>query len=168
MRLISISFLAAISAISSAANAADENPCPADLICASKPETVVSGLQDAGFRAKLEKDKTGDPMISSEASGYEFEIYFYGCEKGQNCAELQFQTTFMAEADNTPDYANAWNTSKRFIQASVDQQKLQLAYDISTVGGVNKANFTDTTQWWAAMLGEFAVFVKEQKALVKK
>ena len=168
MRLISICLLAATAGISNTANAADENPCAAGHICASKPETVVSGLQEAGFRAKLEKDKTGDPMISSEASGYEFEIYFYGCHKGQNCAELQFQTTFIAEAENTPDYANAWNTSKRFVQASVDQQKLQLAYDISTVGGVNQINFTDTTQWWAAMLGEFAVFVKEQKALAKK
>jgi hypothetical protein len=168
MWLKSIILRAGIVIISTTAQAADENVCPASLICASKPETVVSGLQEAGFRAKLEKDKLGDPMISSEASGYEFEIYFYGCEKSVKCSSLQFQTTFIPEPDNTAEYANAWNANKRFIQASVENQKLQLAYDLSTVGGLNQQNFNDVAEWWAAMLGEFAVFVKEQEALPKK
>jgi len=154
--------------ISFSGSARAQDDCPAGLICASKPETIVSGIQDAGFRAKLDKDKTGDPMISSEASGYKFEIYFYGCDEGKNCSSLQFAANFDAEDDNTPEYANAWNTKKRFIQASVEDKKLQLAFDITTTGGLNKENFTDVAEWWSTMLGEFAVFVKEQKALSAK
>ena len=51
--------------------------CPAGLICASRPETVAVGVQDAGFRAKVDKDDAGDPMIYSEASGFKFQILFY-------------------------------------------------------------------------------------------
>lgn len=155
--------------VAAPSNAADENPCPKDLICASKPETVVSALQDAGFRAKVDKDKLGDPMISSEASGYIFDIYFYGCEKNQKCASMQFKVEFKPEDDNTPVYANDWNANYRFLQASVnDKKELQLAYDVSTVGGLNKANFTDIVENWASVLGDFSIFVKEQTAKAKK
>jgi hypothetical protein len=160
MRLIAL--LMAFFFASSAANAADESNCKAGLICASKPETVVKALLDEGYRAKLDKDKTGEPMISSQASGYDFDIYFYGCEKAINCSSLQFQTTFSAEFDNTPAYSNAWNAKKRFIQASVEDQKLSLAYDLTTIGGLNAENFADVVDWWSMMLGEFSVFVKEQ------
>lgn len=150
-------------------DAAAEVACPEGLICASKPETVAKAMQEGGFRAKLDKDKTGDPMISSEASGYEFDVFFYGCEKAKDCSSLQFHTSFVAEPDNTPAYANAWNSTKRFVQASVnDKQILQLSYDVSTIGGLNQVNFIDVTEWWSALLGDFAVFVKEQKALSTK
>uniref|UniRef100_UPI0037CC2593 YbjN domain-containing protein n=1 Tax=Sphingorhabdus sp. TaxID=1902408 RepID=UPI0037CC2593 len=139
--------------------------CPAGLICASKPETVAVGVQDAGFRAKVDKDDAGDPMIYSEASGFKFQILFYECDKGKECSSLQFVSYFGAEDDNTPEYANAWNAKTRFIRASVEKKELQLAYDITTTGGLNKANFTDVLEWWSAMLGEFALFVKEKKAL---
>lgn len=154
--------------VSCSANAVDSENCGAGLICASKPETVVEAIQAAGYRAKLDKDKGGDPMISSEASGYDFEIYFYGCEKSKDCTSLRFQTTFKAEPDNTPEYANAWNNKKRFIQASVEDQALTLGYDLTTVGGVNVKNFEDVASWWSEMLGDFAIFVKEQDAAAAK
>ena len=108
---------------------------------------------------------TGDPMIYSEANGFKFQILFYECDKGKDCSSLQFVSYFGAEDDNTPEYANAWNAKTRFIRASVEKKELQLAYDITTTGGLNKANFTDVLEWWSAMLGEFALFVKEKKAL---
>jgi hypothetical protein len=160
-------FLAA-SIFASSANAADDAACKAGVICASKPQSVVEAMQSAGFRAKLDKDKEGDPLITSEASGYDFEVYFYGCEKSVNCSSIRFQTTFKAEPDNTPEYANAWNAKKRFIQASVEDQMLTLAYDLTTVGGVNAQNFEEVAGWWSDMLGDFAVFVKEQDAAAKK
>jgi hypothetical protein len=147
--------------ISFSGSASAQDECPTGLICASKPETVVGGVQDAGFRAKLGKDSAGDPMIDSEASGYTFQIYFYDCEKGKDCRSLQFVADFEADDGNTPEYANAWNVKHRFIQASVNEKELQLAYDITTAGGLNKANFADVLETWSTMLGKFAVFVKE-------
>lgn len=49
--------------------------CPANTVCASDPETVVAALTTAGYKAKLSKDKTGDPTIESAASGYEFSVF---------------------------------------------------------------------------------------------
>jgi hypothetical protein len=162
------SMFLAITLASATAQASDEASCKEGLICASQPETVLNAIKEAGFRAKLEKDKLGDPMISSAASGYNFEIYFYGCEKAKQCSSLQFQSSFSAEPDNTPAYANAWNSKKRFVQASVEKQELQLSYDVSTIGGLNTENFADVVGWWSDMLGEFAVFVKEHEAPAKK
>lgn len=155
---------ATLIAISGAAHSADDGVCETGLICASDPATIVSAMQEEGYRAKLGKDKGGDPLIRSEASGYEFEVYFYNCVEGKNCKTIQFYTGFIAEDDNTPAYANKWNAQNRFIKAYANEKKeLALEYDITTVGGVNKRNFADTLDWWASMLGVFANFVKEQK-----
>jgi len=160
--------VAASISLSGAAYSNDDNICEKGLICASEPATIVAAMQEEGYRAKLEKDKRGDPIIRSEVSGYEFEVYFYGCVEGKNCTTIQFYTGFSAEDDNTPAYANKWNTEKRFIKAYTNEEKeLLLEYDISTVGGVNKRNFADTLDWWATMLGEFSQFVKAQKPATK-
>ncbi|MFN3452461.1 MAG: hypothetical protein ACK4ZE_09925, partial [Sphingorhabdus sp.] len=64
MKLTTLILAAAIlTSFSSGARA--EGACPTGLICASKPESIVKGVQDAGLTAKLGKDETGDPMISS-------------------------------------------------------------------------------------------------------
>lgn len=161
-------FIAIAVTVFFSSSASADSKCPDGLVCASAPETVVKAMQEAGFRAKLDKDKTGDPLISSEASSYAFDIFFYGCENSKNCTSLQFQTSFGAEEDNTPEYANAWNTKYRFVQASVKKKELQLAYDVTTEGGLTKANFQDVANWWSSSLGEFSVFVKEQKVIDKK
>jgi Putative bacterial sensory transduction regulator len=115
-------FIAIAVTVFFSSSASADSKCPDGLVCASAPETVVKAMQEAGFRAKLDKDKTGDPLISSEASSYAFDIFFYGCENSKNCTSLQFQTSFGAEEDNTPEYANAWNTKYRFVQASVKKK----------------------------------------------
>jgi Putative bacterial sensory transduction regulator len=144
--------------------ASDAEPCDTNMICASSPKTLVKALQNEGYKAKLEKDTDGDPKITSSANGYSFSIYFYGCEKSTKCDSVQFNAGFKPEDDNTASYANAWNTKKRFMQASVnDQKELELRYDVTTAGGLNKRNFADVVDWWATMLSEFSTFVDEQK-----
>ncbi len=63
------------------AHAKDTDACGTNMICASDPQTVVDALQREGYRAKLNTDSIGDPMISSAATGYNFDIFFYGCEQ---------------------------------------------------------------------------------------
>lgn len=144
--------------------AADKEPCATDAICASKPQTLVEAMQAAGFRAKLGKDNQGDPKIDSAAGGYDFQIYFYDCENSEKCGSVQFYLGFSAEDDNTAEYANKWNVLKRFATLSAnDKKELVLRYDLSTVGGLTKANFTDAVEWWATMLDGFNQFVKDEK-----
>lgn len=146
------------------ASAIDTEPCGAGLICASNPQTVVNALQEAGYKAKLSKsESTGNPRIESAASGYNFHVYFYECEKGAKCASLQFFISFADDGTNTPDLANKWNAKKRFLQMSVDDDKsLSVSMDITTLGGLNRRNFSDVVDWWSVMLSELNKFFKEQ------
>lgn len=71
--------------------AADTEPCGANLVCASDPQSVVQALQAEGYKAALGKSsQTGNPKIESAASGYNYTIYFYECEQGRQCGSLQF------------------------------------------------------------------------------
>lgn len=148
--------------------AADDALCEKGLICASDPATVATAMQEEGYRAKLGKDALGDPMIESEASGYDFEVLFYDCEDGKACKALQFSAGFKPEKEYSAEYANSWNSSKRYVRAYVnDKKELFLRIDMTTAGGLNKANFADSIDWWVTMLGEFSKFAEEQKAANK-
>lgn len=141
------------------AMAAETDACPADHICATDPARVLSAVQDAGYKAKLGKDSGGDPMIESSASGYNFDIFFYGCKAAASCTSLQFRATFSQDGANTIALANKWNLAKRFGQAAVDDKGVfRISYDFSTAGGVNTKNFADVVDWWATMLGELKIF----------
>jgi len=146
--------------------ALDKDVCAAGMVCASKPQTIVDALQAAGFRATLSKsDTTGNPKIESAANGYKFGIYFYGCEKNVQCDAIQFLLSFQDDGTHTPELANKWNKDKRFIQMSVDDDRmLDLSYDLTTMGGLPARNFADVIEWWAAMMGEAGRFFKENPA----
>jgi len=151
------------------AQAADKDPCGTSMVCASAPKTIVDALQKAGYKATLDKDDDGDPMIDSAANGYNFTVYFYECEQAKNCGSLQFVASFEDDGTNNAQLANEWNNKKRFIQLSVDDEKsLNARYDITTVGGFNQKNFADTIDWWAHMLGELGQFFKEHPTPKKK
>lgn len=147
----------ALAATSGAASAA--NTCPVKHVCASDPASVVRGLQEAGFKAQLGTDKDGDPKIDSSASGYSFSVYFYNCTDNKDCGSLRFATLFEDDGKNTPELANDWNKRKRFVQMSAqDNGSLLVAYDITTVGGLNQQNFADAVDWWQVMLSEVRTY----------
>ncbi len=155
--LLAIAALAATT-FSSAAQAAD---CPATMVCASNPAGIVSSLQAQGYKAVLGKsDSTGNPKISSSAAGYDYSLFFYGCEKNVNCNSLSFSVTFSDDGGNSADLANAWNKDKRFTTMSYDDsdKSLSISYDVTTVGGLNQVNFADVVDWWQTMLGQAHAF----------
>lgn len=168
-RIIGCAVLA-LMMVGSPAIAADSEPCPAGLICASDPKGVAAALQELGYRAALGKDEdSGRPEISSAASGYNYTVYFYDCEKEAKCASLQFNISFSDDGGNTVELANKWNLNKRFLQMSVNDKKtLYASYDVTTVGGLTKKNFADVVDWWSVMLGELSKFFKENPAPTAK
>jgi Putative bacterial sensory transduction regulator len=142
--------------------ATDTEPCGKDLICASNPATVVTALQETGYKAKLDKDSEGDPKISSSASGYDFDIYFYGCKNNKQCDSIQFRVSFEKDGANTPELANKWNAGKRFSQAYIsDKGAFVTDYDVTTAGGLTKGNFADVVDWWSVTLGNLKTFFQE-------
>ena len=159
MTRTSLAALAALVSLTSAqARAAD---CPAALICASNPAGIVSSLQAQGYKAGLGKsESTGNPKISSGAAGYDYTIFFYGCEKGAECTSLGFSITFADDGGNSVGLANEWNKDKRFSAMSYDEsdKTLMMTYDVTTIGGLNQVNFADTVDWWQTMLGQARTF----------
>lgn len=154
--------IAAIALAATGSAASAQSDCPARHVCASSPASVVRGLQDAGFKAQLGTDSQGDPKIDSSASGYSFTVYFYNCTNNTNCGSLRFATLFEDDGTNTPELANMWNKDKRFAQMSAqDNGALLLAYDVTTVGGLNQQNFADAVDWWQVMLSEVRNFFNQ-------
>lgn len=146
-----------------AAQAQDRNACGAGMVCASDPASVARAMQKAGFAVKQTKDEGGDPAIASEAEGFQFDVFFYGCEKNRNCDSLRFQVVFQAGPENTAALANKLNTSQRFIQASVRKDgTLALVHDVGTIGGLNQRNFADVLDWWKSELGEAGDFFRAE------
>lgn len=145
--------------------------CAKDMVCAASPETVVSALQAAGYRAKLTRDeKTKAPQIASAANGYNFDIYFYGCKEGENCNSLSFWITFSKDPINSVNLANEWNSDKRFSAMSYDPKdgSLAITYDVSTVGGLNQDNFADVIDWWSSIMGQARKFFDQHPAEPRK
>lgn len=141
--------------------------CPSALICASNPAGIVASLQAQGFKAVLGKsESSGNPKIESAASGYNYTIFFYGCEKGANCSSLGFSITFSDDGANNVQLANAWNKDKRFSAMSFDEtdKTLMMTYDVTTIGGLNQVNFADAVDWWQTMLGQARTFFDEHPA----
>ena len=162
-----IAVAGALLATASGASAKDDKPCQDGLVCASKPETVAAALMKAGYQGLLSKDKVGDPMVDSAASGYKFSVYFYGCDKNVACDSVQFYAGFRNEEGRGVEFVNKWNASKRFVQMSIDpaDQGLVLRYDVTTAGGLTQANFADVIDWFAVMLDAFDEFAEENPGM---
>jgi hypothetical protein len=127
-----------------------------DLLSASTPETLAALFQLAGMQAKLDKDAVGDPMISSAASGANFDLYFYDCKDGKNCSSVQFDACFDMVDGVKLDVINSWNYDMRYGKASVDENLDPcLKMDIQMLGGIPAANFSAALDTWATMLGRF-------------
>jgi len=160
--MLAAAMMAAGVALPQAANAKDAATCGSGMVCASTPQTVVAAMKKAGWKADFGTDGVGDPKIESTLLGYNFTVLFYGCEDHKQCDSLQFYIGFEDDGKNTPALANNWNKNKRFLQmAALDDGSLRVSYDVSTIGGINQANFADDLDWWQTMLGELATFFKK-------
>jgi hypothetical protein len=145
--------------------------CPSSSICASNPAGIVSTLQTLGYKATLGKSEaTGNPKISTSASGYDYDIFFYGCTEVAKCTSIGFMVTYEKDPVNSPELANEWNKDKRFSAMSFDpkDQTLSIGYDVTTIGGLNQVNFADVVDWWDTMLGQARTFFKEHPGPEKK
>ncbi|MBX9858481.1 MAG: YbjN domain-containing protein [Sphingomonas sp.] len=160
MRLIAMMLLlVAMIASPHMVRAEDKTACPSGLVCATNPKSVADAVAAEGYRAKVDADNQGDPAISSAASGYNFDVLFYGCVEHKHCDSLQFRATFEKNASSDVVQMNKWNRDRRFSQMAVrDDGTILLSYDVSTIGGLTKANFADVVSWWSTILGEASKF----------
>lgn len=131
-------------------------PVAAQTVEASKPETIMIALRDAGYRAVLSKDNSGDPMIKSGASGVDFSVLFYNCTEHQDCKTVQFYAGFVKKG-LTLEAMNKWNTEHRFGRAYLDDEKdprIEMDLDLDR-GGMSAGLFKANIATWESLLGDF-------------
>jgi hypothetical protein len=131
---------------------------PAGTITAADPTSIVKALQVAGYRGSIKTNKDGRPYVESAANGSTFAIDLYNCEdndKKTGCKTMLFSTWWKPEPHLTMVLANRYNSKSMFGRAYVnDKAELMLELPVTTVGGINQANFEDIVDWWSIVDNE--------------
>ncbi|MBY6186482.1 YbjN domain-containing protein [Marinobacter hydrocarbonoclasticus] len=124
------------------------------LVDATDPNTVMELARGFGA-ANLDVDAEGDPMIIGRINGSRYVIYFYGCEEGQSCREIQFIAAW-ADTGATVDDMNLWNQETRYGKAYLDQDgDPTLEHTVNLFKGVSRPNLDDTIDWWKVAMAAF-------------
>lgn len=136
-------------------------PAMAQSVSSADPQSVARALQDAGYKAELTKDTSGDPMIRSNASGAKFTVFFFGCEKNANCGEIQFYAGWTDKISLAQ--INEWNRKHRFGRAYLDDKgEVNIEYDVNLEGtGIPLALFRNDLELWDSLMGEFQNYIVE-------
>jgi len=128
------------------------------LVDATEPETIRAYAEEIGH-AELTTDIHGDPLIESDAAGYRYSIFFYGCEEHSECAALMFWAGFASDDHDSGDMGD-WNRSQRFGKAYIDDQDdPNVELNVSLSGGVSPKNLADVFTRWRFVLVRFAEHV---------
>ncbi len=127
------------------------------IVDGSDPVTLVNIIQDLGYRARLEVDGEGDPLIRSSVGGTDFALVFYGCsEQHDGCQILLFKAGYELNDKVGMDLINQWNATRLFGRAYLDEVSdpwIELVLNMH--GGVTRAQFEKTFEWWETSIGEF-------------
>lgn len=127
---------------------------------AAKPATIVTALQNAGYKAVLDKDNDGEPKITSAANGAKFTVFFYGCEQHIACKSIQFYAGYTMKAKPTQQKINEWNANNRFATGFIDKDgDPNIEWDVVTEGGLSATLFAGVTDRWTTAMGSFQTFV---------
>ena len=155
--------LASTALLCAAASAFADDALPAgsaseaQIVDGTDPTALVEIIQDLGYRANLEVDGEGDPMIRSSVGGTQFALVFYGCsEQHDNCQILLFKAGYELNDKVGMDVINQWNATRLFGRAYLDEVSdpwIELVLNMQ--GGVTRAQFEKTSEWWEMSVGEF-------------
>jgi len=98
-------------------------PAHAQMVNPSDPSSVANAMQAIGYRAKMDTDAVGDPMILTTIDGSRASVMFYGCSNNENCKSLVLRAAF-AMADG-PSHENLgdWNRRNYVGRAYLDSDK---------------------------------------------
>lgn len=127
------------------------------IVDATNPEQLVTIIQELGYRAQLEVDGDGDPMIRSSVGGTQFALVFYGCSvEHSGCQILLFKAGYEMEEKVGMEIINEWNATRLFGRAYLDDVNdpwIELVLNVH--GGVTRQQFENTFEWWESSVGEF-------------
>ena len=122
----------------------------------ANPQSVVSALQDLGYRAELSADSEGDPQISSAIEGSMFRITFYGCDANVNCSAMNFASGFDLSTPLSWEVVNEWNRTKLVGRVYVDEENDPfIDFFIDAQGGLPRDVFESVMSRWGVAVASF-------------
>ena len=132
------------------------------MVGAHDPESLVSALTMGGYKAELETDSEGDPLIRTEFAGMPSAIAFYGCNRDHaECSSLMFNTGFDRETEW--DAASALNMNKEIRFASVwldEEGDPWISWDVMTGReGVPTGTFSNAVRKYSETVDRVAAIV---------
>lgn len=138
-----------------------------DLVTANNPDSVAAAMRYAGYPVKVTTDKAGDPKIETEFSGYQGDVYFYGCDEKshKNCTSLQLVVGFDGKKAMELAKLNKLMGTLRFASSYVDDQgDVWVQYDFATLSGLPAPVFLKTLDLFSSVSNEIgdAVFEGEE------
>ena len=116
----------------------------ADPVSATRPESVVSALKQAGYAAALGQDDSGDPLVKADIGGWQTLVVFYDCNEitHEGCQSLQFNAGFMPERPFGAAQAAAFTRENRFGAVAVnDDKSVNVTWDVITGEGIDPSVF---------------------------
>ncbi len=133
----------------------------AENIVASDPGVLLSFFLDQGISAELTKDDYGDPKIDVRYYGTKFEIYYYGCNNGENCRAIQFFSGYQTNGSISLEQINSWNTTKRYAKAYLSKElSARIEYDVLLGNvGMSKEDFDSVFSLWTRSMENFEKFI---------
>lgn len=126
------------------------------LLEATRPEELAEVIRSLGYRADMDRSNTGNPMIISNAEGFNFVLFFYYCQDNTDCRAVQYSVTFTMNTPPPLGTINDWNLDRIVGQARRTDNGAGLTYFINLDGGVSRENFIDTFEDWRIALRDFA------------
>lgn len=132
----------------------------AQSVSAAYPDSIAAALLKQGYKAEVTTDNTGDPMIRSAASGWNFRIVFYGCEDNRACQDVMFTAGFdMSDGMALPS-VNSWNQNKLVGRVYLDDEDdPHIVHFVAGLDGMPGPAFDRLMQRWETALGEFADYI---------
>ena len=141
---------------------------PTSMVGAHDPASVVAALQMGGYKAELDVDSSGDPLIKTEFSQMPSSIAFYGCNQDHaECDSLMFVTGF--DREKAWDAKSAIEISEKIRFAAVwldDEDDPWISWDMVTGReGVPVGTFSAGIRKYAETVDDVAdlVFAEERE-----
>jgi hypothetical protein len=116
---------------------------------------LVRVLQDAGYKAKLDKDSDGDPRIETSMSGAKVFVSFYDC-KQDRCGSLQFVVAMDLKDGSTWEAMNRFNSEYRYGRAHLDEEMDPfLRFDFEVLHTARTEHIVSQIDIWEDVLNAF-------------
>jgi hypothetical protein len=100
---------------------------------ASEPQAIAERIRSLGYKADLQKDSDGDPVIYSSSDGAPFVVIFYDCKKGIKCEWIVFYKAYSVEKGDYPkarQLTDDWNLALNFSKLSIDDESIQQSFNL--------------------------------------